>query len=120
MIRENPFLGKGVGTYMDYFTRYSSLDSAWYAHNSYMQIWAETGIFSLLSFLAFLTILLVKGIKSANKNKDFILLGLGCGVFGFLVHSFFDNQFYSVQLSFLFWLLAGLIRGRVYFKPVGF
>jgi len=81
-----------------------------------MQIWAETGIFSLLSFLAFLTILLVKSIKSANKNKDFILLGLGCGAFGFLVH----NQFYSVQLSFLFWLLAGLIRGRVYFKPVGF
>ncbi|MFH1753421.1 MAG: O-antigen ligase family protein [Candidatus Omnitrophota bacterium] len=63
MIGENPFLGKGVGTYMDHYSRRYPDKSPAYAHNSYMQVWAETGIFSFLSFIAFLAIILVCGIQ---------------------------------------------------------
>ena len=112
MIKANPVLGHGVGTYMDRFSRYHPDTNPAYAHNSYMQIWAETGIFSFLSFMAFLSLLLAKSVKAVLRNRDFILMGLVCGIFGFLVHSFFDNHFYSLQLSFLFWTLAGLCRSR--------
>jgi len=108
MIKENPFLGKGLGTFMDYFPQYAGISDAYYAHNCYLQIWAESGIFSLLSFLGFSGGLLLKGIKAFKKSQDFTLLGLICGIFGFLVHSFFDVQLYSLQLAVLFWVMAGL------------
>lgn len=108
MIKENPFLGKGIGTFMDYCPKYAP-NQYQYAHNCYLQIWAETGIFSLISFLGFLVFLLSSGIKTFLKNKSFLLLGLICGVFGFLVHSFLDTDLYSLQLSFLFWTIAGIL-----------
>ncbi len=110
MIMENPFLGKGIGTYMIYFSNYMpERIIVQYAHNCYLQIWAETGFFSLLSFLLFIGAVIYRGIMAFKKSSDPIVLGLVCGIFGFLVHSFFDTQFYSLQLATLFWLSAGLL-----------
>lgn len=108
LIREHPFIGSGAGTFMD---RCNQLlpQRFTYAHNCYLQIWAETGIFSLLAFLAFLGTLLYKGIRAYLENQDAILLGVLCGVFGFLVHSFFDTQFYALRLAYLLWFLLGLL-----------
>lgn len=109
MIKENPFLGKGLGTFMDYFSKYPTGINPHYAHNCFLQIWAEAGIFSLISFLLFVGFLLYTSVKKVQKNKDLVLLGLVIGISGFLVHSFFDTQLYSVQLRTLFWMWMGLI-----------
>lgn len=108
MIAENPFLGKGIGTFMDYFHTYVPDKVVQYAHNCYLQIWAETGVFSLLSFLLFIGAIFYKGIKAFKIGKSPVLLGLLCALFGFLVHSFFDTQFYSLQLAYLFWVILGI------------
>jgi len=113
MIKENPFLGKGLGTFMDYFPRYKSLNTS-YAHNCFLQIWAESGIFSILSFLSFLILLFRNSIKSFYNNRDYVILGFLGGAFGFLSHAFFENHLYSLQLSVLFWLwIAILSAGTV-------
>jgi len=108
MIHENPFLGKGVGTFMDYFSRYLPTLNISYAHNCYLQIWAETGIFSLFSFLIFVGLLFWFGIKSFLAKKDYLLIGLLTGISAYLTHAFFDTALYSLPLAFLFWILAGL------------
>ena len=113
MIKENPFLGKGLGTFMAYFPKYAPGLGIQYAHNSFLQIWAETGIFSLLSFLIFLGLLIYNGIKLCLGKCDFLILGILCALFGFIVHSFFDNQLYSLQLSVLFWLLLGILSALI-------
>lgn len=113
MIKENPFLGKGVGTFMAHFSKYPTNLNPQYAHNCFLQIWAETGIFSLISFLLFAGSLLYQGIKKFRKDGDPVLLGLVSGVFGFLVHSFFDTNLYSLQLGTLFWVLMGIISAKV-------
>ena len=110
MIKESPLLGRGIGLFMDNFTRITPNLYAQYTHNCYLQIWAETGIFSLLSFLGFMILLLIKGIKVFKQNHNFLVLGITCGLFGFLVHSFFDTQFYSVQTAVLFWSMAGILN----------
>ena len=112
MIRENPFLGKGLGTFMDYFPRYVKGLGAQYAHNCFLQIWAETGIFSLLSFLLFISSILYKSINAFIKSEDFLLLGISCAIFGFLVHSLFDTHLYSLQLAVLFWTLLGILAAQ--------
>ncbi|MDP2939837.1 MAG: O-antigen ligase family protein [Candidatus Omnitrophota bacterium] len=112
MIRENPFLGKGLGTFMDYFSKYKPNIVVQYAHNCFLQIWAEAGIFSLVSFLAFAASVLFEGINKFKQNNDFVLLGLVASMFAFLVHSFFDTNLYSLQLSILFWLCMGLVSAK--------
>jgi len=108
MIKERPFLGKGVGLFMDYFPRMNGVIIG-YAHNCFLQIWAETGIFSLLSFLGFLITFFGRGVKVFLKTKDLLILGLLAGLFGFTVHSFLDTHFYSLQLAYLFWSIAGIL-----------
>jgi len=112
MIKESHFLGKGLGTFMDHFSKYIPNLSVRYAHNFCLQMWAETGIFSLLSFLVFLSLVLVKAIKKFQENKDFILLGIICAVLGLLIHSFFDNDLYSLQLAVLFWFTLALLLAK--------
>lgn len=113
MIKENPFLGKGLGTFMVYFSKYIPNLFPAYAHNCYLQIWAETGIFSLVTFFTYVIMVFRRGIRCFFKSQDFLLLGLLCGLFGFLVHSFFDTNLYSLQLAVLFWILLGLISASI-------
>ncbi len=112
MIIEHPFLGKGLGTFMDYCPQYTNNFGVYYAHNCFLQIWAESGIFSLLSFVLLVGYVLYKSMRVTFRipiSVDFfILIGLNSGLLAFLVHSFFDTHFYSFQLSFLFWVLLGL------------
>ena len=112
MIKENPFLGKGLGTFMDYSSQYVPSMGAYYAHNCYLQIWAESGIFTLIAFLALAGFIVYRGIRISLRNKQdefgILLAGLTSGIFGFLVVSFFDTQLYSLQLSVLFWTILGV------------
>lgn len=112
MIKENPFLGKGTGTFMDYCGQYTQGLSGYYTHNCFLQIWAESGIFSLLAFFLFVGYVFYRSFHSILKVpkslNSFILIGLSGGLLSFLVHSFFDVHLYSFQLSFLFWIVLGL------------
>ncbi len=109
MIKRAPFLGVGLGTFVDYFPKEKTWLIVGYAHNCFLQIWAETGIFSLASFCLFLFLLFKNAVDSYLRNKDCLVLGLAAGLAGFVLHSFFDTHFYSLQLSYLFWGLAGLL-----------
>lgn len=128
MIKDKPFFGHGTNTYMKVFKEkyrrkalgkylhymtYSD-HSPTYAHNCYLQIWAEAGIFSLIAFLWILFRLFkdsIRHIKILFNNNDqfkFLSLGLLSGLVAFLTQSFFDTNFYSLQLSSYFWFMAGI------------
>lgn len=113
MINEHPFFGMGVGTFMANFSKFLPNTNISYAHNCYLQIWAETGIFALFSFLGFIVSFVYLGIKRFIVSKDFILLGLLSGAVGFLLHSFFETNLYSLRLAVLFWAWVGLICARL-------
>ncbi len=113
MIHEAPFLGKGLGTFMDICSLYSSGAIVKYAHNCYLQMWAETGLFSVISFAGFSGSILYQGVVLYKKTSNVLFLGLICALFAFLVHCFLDTGLYSVQLSVLFWLLSGLLAALI-------
>ena len=104
MIKDHPFLGLGVGTFMSNFWKYLPLSHISYAHNCYLQICAETGVFGLLSFMLFIISIGYISMKKFFVSRDFLLFGLIAGMLGFLVHSFFDSHLYSFRLAALFWL----------------
>lgn len=113
MIKDNPFLGKGIGTFMSYFRQYAKIPGVYYAHNCALQIWAETGIFSLLSFFVFLFMLFSKTLYFIRKYNDGILVGLAAAIIAYFFHSFFEVHLYSLQLAVLFWVFLGLLVSRM-------
>ena len=114
MIQEHPFLGKGVGTYMDFFQDYVKGRGAMYAHNCYLQMGAEVGAFGLFSFLMFIGSVLSGGLKTFRQSpwgeSAGVLAGLLCGVIAFLVQSGLDTNLYSLQPSAVFWLFLAMIQ----------
>ncbi len=117
MFVDHPFLGHGINTFMSIFENY--LDAAafgvTYAHNCYLQIAVETGIFSLLAFLWLIKRLFVSSLENINKRKEGFMkaaqTGILAGLLGYLVHSVFETNLYALQLAVLFYYLLGLAVG---------
>ena len=114
MIKDRLFFGHGINTFMRIFQAYrENLHlGLTYAHNCYIQLAAETGIVGLLCFLWIIVKVFqqllgnIKHIIAQDQNCGVLAIGLLSGIFAFLVHSFFDTNFYSLQLSFYlcFWV----------------
>ncbi len=123
IIRLSPVFGTGPNTYTRILMRDPNTKTWWYAHNCYLQLAAETGVVGLACFLWMLYVLLMHGLNSCKQLTDLALIpgthnhswlltflqGSVSGLCGFLVQSFFDNTFFTVQLSVLLWVLIGLM-----------
>jgi putative inorganic carbon (HCO3(-)) transporter len=115
MFMEKPFLGQGLNTFMANYARFRLPEDSgiWYAHNSYLQIAAEIGIFGLISFLWMIAKAAAISLRSwKGINDDFLRLihiGLFCGIISFLIQSFFDVTHFSLQSAVLFYFSLGLL-----------
>lgn len=111
IVEDRPILGTGIGTFTLAAEKYE-LANDYYPHNSYLHMASEIGIFGVTSFMGIIFFLLSQGFRSLKKIDDswmrMLLLGILAGLSGFLIHSFFDTFFYSVQLSLLMWMMMGL------------
>lgn len=119
MFMDKPLFGQGLGTFMSVFGKYKPEDyiEIVYAHNCYLQMAAEIGIFGLLVFLWFVIALFrsafLKFIKSEDKFLKASTIGIVGGIIAYLVQSFFDTNLYSLPLAVLFWSLAGLAAAKI-------
>jgi O-antigen ligase len=118
MFLDRPFLGHGLNTFMSIFEAYSAglrFGGISYAHNCYMQILAETGIFGLLSFLWMIAVLFVSSAKSIAAKNDGLLkagqIGVSAGLLAYLAHSAVETNLYALQLAVLFYYFLGLSAG---------
>lgn len=113
VIKMSPVWGTGLNTYAKIIKRNPDQKTWWYAHNGYLQLTAETGLLGLGCFLWVLFVLFKHGLNSCRGMEGLwplsFLQGTLAGLFGFLVQSFFDNTFFTVQLSVLLWMLTGLL-----------
>jgi len=110
--KKNPILGTG----------YSSITLA--TDNGYLRTLGETGSLGLLALLAiFLAQIplyqsLLKNPK-ANRQAKFLAAGLASGTLAILVSIFFIDALESSKVAFSYWLILGLIVGRVNLKEKG-
>jgi len=117
MIQERPILGHGLNTYMKLFQNYrrTVLHHPTYAHNCYLQMSTEIGLLGLIFFLWLIfkifqqVYIIISDRLAGEKNLRILLIGLSSGVLAFLIHSAFDVNFYSLQLSAYLWLTIGLM-----------
>ncbi len=117
MFMERPLLGQGLNTFMANYERFKSPleEGIWYAHNCYLQIAAEIGLFGLLSFLWMVARVVITSLKSWRLIDDEFLryayLGLFCGLLAFLLHIGVEMSLYSLRLAVLFYFSLGFLMG---------
>lgn len=118
MIKDYPVFGVGINAYSLVAPRYKGNSDGWrgwggYPHNSYLQMTAEIGFVGITAFLWILFVLFrdsLRALRQIDTQANKILFfGFLTGLLGFLIHSFFDTNFYSVQLGSLLWIIMGVI-----------
>ena len=107
IIQDNLFTGVGVGNFILTYSRYDH--HPYYAHNSYLQIWAEMGILGITSFL-WLVIAVsksaLKNIKESPNKQQILSLITASSVF--LIHNLVDFSFFLPEVSLIWWAIIGL------------
>jgi len=99
MFLDHPFLGVGAGNFIVYSRAYSFLSEAKFAHNSFLEIGAELGVFGLTLFVLIIVLTIINLKKSQDefikKNKyEFYWMArsIEIGLIGLLVGSAFLSR----------------------------
>ena len=104
IVRNYPLSGIGLGNYTFYIDPSSKERSSIYAHNTFLDIAAETGI---LNGLLFIFLILISLSRSAI-SKNILNLGIASGLTHFLVHSIFDTPIWSPQVMVVLLVILAL------------
>ena len=131
MFLNAPITGYGPHTFMNYYnSSVAKLDLPpdlpidtrvvpW-AHNLYLEILAERGLFVFLAFIALITLTLVYSFK-AIKNHQSGLNCLACGALaafsGFLIGAFFEFTFLRLWVIIILYSSLGCSVGLWMYVP---
>ena len=112
---DHPILGTGLDSFGAVYTRYDSWNGDYrleQAHNDYLQILADAGVFGFVCIAAFIYLLFKQSLQAIGKTTDSFrrdtIIGALAGCFGILIHSFFDFPLRTTSNAFFFLLLVVL------------
>jgi tetratricopeptide (TPR) repeat protein len=116
MIYARPFSGWGPGTFSLAFPAHQTQGFEQkivnYAHNDYLELAADTGIFGLLVFIIGIMLLYISCLKKLTLAKSRYWQNIGTGAlaacFAILIHSVTDCNLQVPANLFLFAIVAGI------------
>jgi O-antigen ligase len=102
-IFSNNFItGIGIGNYSFYMDPTVDYRTPIYAHNLYLDLGAELGIFALFVWVLLIAITILELYRASKKTQDKTVSYLALGLIGSLVwysaHSFFDDSIYAPNI----------------------
>ncbi len=116
MFQDNPFFGVGVGNkvFREIYGLYmlSGFD-ALSCYCVFLEMAVESGIFALVSFLAFIFSLVIDSIKRLKSNElpenKIIIFTAFTAIIALMVHGIFDTVWFRPQIQFVFWTMASIL-----------
>ena len=118
-IRDHPILGLGLGNYdrkmVEYYARHPTADRRSHAHNSFLQVTAESGLVGLAAFCALFGTVLLRGwkvmgrLRTAGSPQWATAAGAWLGVVGFLTGGLTQHTFGDSECAMAMWLAVGVL-----------
>jgi O-antigen ligase/Tfp pilus assembly protein PilF len=124
IIKDKPFLGGGIGSfkinYLDYQAKFlkehPEYNKYWInakeAHNEYLQIGAEIGLFGLgiilIMILKLYSLFIIFLKKEIDNKRKLTCWGLLLGITSFLIHCLFTFPLHVPALGSAFFIILGL------------
>ncbi len=133
VIKAHPWLGVGAGNYALVTPQYYTPDIGDPAevlniqvHNSYLDVWAESGTFALLCYLALFGAAIIKAwscIKSRSRFVSLMGMALGLAIVSLCIQMFTDT-FHLPSITLFTWSLIALAASlprleRTHRSPIG-
>lgn len=120
MIMDAPVTGYGLGhiPFREAFFQYYTVIDLYHAHNTFFQLWAETGIIGMFVFLWFFVSLNRTGFSAWLNSDDTylqtIILSCLTGLLGVvMVIGIGETVFYMPKVIVQFWLVVGLLIAAI-------
>lgn len=115
----HPWFGVGWGAYPDVYFGYITYSNAYSAslrmgaHNLYLEIMAETGLFGIIAFLAMIYTFFHQSVSLQHSVyssfQRVFIIGLQGAMVTYLIHAFLNNLGPSDKISLSFWFMLGMI-----------
>lgn len=113
---ENPWQGIGLGNYSLFVDANLGYRNPVTAHNLYLDLFSESGIFTLIVWLVLISgtiwqmFLKIRKIKKQGFNKDQALIQIGLigSLVYFLAHSFFETAVYNPAILAVLMVILGI------------
>ena len=131
MIKEHPIFGVGTGVFPLIYHQYVLPDApekqVSFAHNLFLQVFAEFGFMGFICFCGILFPVLYMSFRLA-KTGNLIYQGVFSVLIGVLIHQQVDIPIWGFDIGGAFWMLVGLTIGlfechegerTVYKDPIG-
>ncbi|MBN1452687.1 MAG: O-antigen ligase family protein [Anaerolineales bacterium] len=117
VIRAHPWLGVGTNNYALVAADYNTADVGYLGyiiysavHNKYLLTWAETGLFGLLFYIAFLIAPIIEiwhHVRRGGRFQSLVGLGAGCAIASMSMQMLAEH--FNLRTSMLFvWILVAL------------
>ena len=119
MIKAHPIKGVGIGNFGKFYSIYimPGANQTNFSHNSYLQLWAETGILGLGAFLWIVFTFFRIGFRGLeNSGVKGIQIGSISAGIAFLTHNIIDYDFFVPEVAFHWWIILGLLETSLYRK----
>lgn len=120
LIRAFPLFGCGLGGYQSCFMRFKTVAPMFtvdYAHNDYLQILAELGIFAFLAGVILAARLVFATIRRAlypsSADERFLMIGCAGSLVAMLLHSFVDFNLYVPANGAVFAWVCGIAASGI-------
>ncbi len=114
LIKLHPFLGSGWRSYgIASATYIKNINGrSFFAHNSYLQIWAELGTLSLIVFFNFLWSLWKNALAlmhECHRKNRWLASAIAAGIVGCMVDNLFSYTMIKPQVALFWWVLCALL-----------
>jgi len=113
MIKDNWLLGIGVGNqnFREIYGLYMRTGfDALSSYNIFLELAVESGIFSVVAFVAFLSILIYRSVKfifECVSLRTSVLMAISLtSIIAIIVHGLVDTIFFRPQVQFIFWTMV--------------